>query len=133
MLYINFTFYADVAGNYESSRLAALYANEHYPETKTVAVGGFIAQNFIFQANQEVARHTSLESLMKESSKEDLLIYTDEWGLKQIKRAALPICTTKTFDYFRVSQLNLKFINHKSRIETLQNRYLLLVNMEGCL
>ncbi|MTI30090.1 ArnT family glycosyltransferase [Xanthovirga aplysinae] len=132
MLYFNFVFQSDVVKKYESGHLAASYANENFPNTQTSALRAYGARSFFFKSHQEATYYSNLEELLNHQENKEFLIYTDEKGMDLVKNKGIPICRTKNFEYFRSAHLNFKFINRRTRKEALENRFLVLINTNGC-
>ena len=57
-----------------------------------------------------------------------ILVYTGKKGYRALKNQSRQIETVAVFNHFRVSKLNLKFLDVKTRTDVLEKKYLLVLS-----
>ncbi len=119
--YLNQFFYPDLL-KYQSSTESAFYINKNYPG-KTGVYVGLYSPAYEFYVNG-TALHGEINPLTTSSPQISGLWYLTEEEFQQLKTSGTKYEVVKEFSHFNVTQLNLKFINKKTRSKELKRRYL---------
>lgn len=119
--YLNQFFYPDLL-KYQSSTESAFYINKNYPG-KTGVYVGLYSPAYEFYVNG-TALHGEINPLTTSSPQISGLWYLTEEEFQQLKTSVTKYEVVKEFSHFNVTQLNLKFINKKTRSKELKRRYL---------
>ncbi len=122
--YINRDFYPQLL-QYQSESEAAFYLNNHAPDAVNVVSLDDGEQTLSFYLDR-VVPYLPLEEVSRESLA-GKYVYTDEQGLKAMRRKNIPITEVATFPDFPVTTLNGTFLNKNTRKEVLTMKYLLKV------
>ncbi len=119
---LNVHFYPSVL-NYQAGSVAGKYIIEkqlpvediYFYETHLNSLE-FYSRSIIDIADDEFVADAS-----------DILIYTNERGMSSLKAKGVKFTVEKEFDSFRVTKLSLKFLNPKTRHNTVSLHYLLRI------
>ena len=112
--------------NYQAGMHAARWLNKNKPQTNRVVFMDAHAFAFDFYSNGDVANAYDEATLMQLKEEGDLVIYTPAIELERLNKT-FRIKVLHQFDYFRITKLKPKFINAKTRSETLGTYYLLKI------
>jgi 4-amino-4-deoxy-L-arabinose transferase-like glycosyltransferase len=124
-VFLNLSFYPDLL-QYQSGNQVAWYINKNYPATPSAQLSLYIP-SARFYLKPEM-RYTSVEEIASGKLKTPLLLVVNDEELQQLQKEKIKYQEVKRFDDFHVTQLTGKFVNYKTRKETLASRYLLLLN-----
>jgi len=116
---------------YQSQSNAAEYLNENFD--KNIKIVFFKENekaksrsfNYYLDLNTTYAGTEDFHEKVKNNN---VFIFTHEEGFQELLANYSNIKLLKTFEHFRVSKVNKKFINYKTRESTLQKKYLLQMN-----
>jgi hypothetical protein len=123
-VFLNLSFYPDLL-QYHSGNQIAWYINQHYPTTPSGHLSLYMpSARFYLQPEM---RYTNLDEICSGQFKTPALLVVNDEELLQLQKENIPYKEVKRFLHFNTTQLKGKFINHKTRRETLMNRYLLML------
>ena len=111
---------------YQAGSEAAFYINEKIPEEEQVLLYNWNDIALELYLDRALQRHDLFTTLVK-SKGDQLLVFTDEEGYETLKEMAFQTEVVKAFDYYRITMLTPKFINHRTRDQNLEKRLLLRV------
>lgn len=121
-LFLNIYFYPSLL-TYQSGSQAAFFANKHYKDLPVVQINYYYSP-LEFYTNQPV--YTSDSSLRSVPSK-PYLIYVAPADLPSLQLNGAHYIPIQKFADFRISRMNFKFINYKTRQNILSDFQLLLI------
>jgi 4-amino-4-deoxy-L-arabinose transferase-like glycosyltransferase len=123
-MFLNLSFYPDLL-QYHSGNQIAWYINQHYPTTPSGHLSLYMpSARFYLQPEM---RYTNLDEICSGQFKTPALLVVNDEELLQLQKENIQYKEVKRFLHFNTTQLKGKFINHKTRRETLMNRYLLML------
>ncbi len=123
--YLALVFYPNLLA-YQGDDKVARYLNEEQPGIRA-STYDFPNSCFEFYYDQRSLRD-SLPTLATTLEREDsLLLVAVESGKEELEANDIPFEVVETFPHFHVTKLNATFLNHKTRPESLEKRYLLKV------
>lgn len=127
-IYLNSVAYPSIM-HYQAGSEAAFYSNVHFPKMPVVQLRKDYSYALTFYLHSPVLTIDGLEQLsgVPYSS---YLVYAPDSETEKI-REVKSIQAKKEFDYFPISKLNGKFINHKTRERQLGQFSLVLVVDQG--
>ncbi len=111
--FLNLYFYPHLL-HYQSGMQAAIWLREQKYAGR-IAMYKNYSQSLEFYANGNVDRIPDDSSLQHYVSGQDAVIYTSEKNLAAFEKSGYSVNVLHTFDFFHVSMLDLKFINHSTR------------------
>jgi 4-amino-4-deoxy-L-arabinose transferase-like glycosyltransferase len=111
-IYLNSVAYPSIM-QYQAGSEAAFYSNVHFPKTPVVQLRKDYSYALTFYLDSPVMTIDSLEQLETVPYKSYLLFASEIEADSISQTRDIPI--SKEFDYFPVSKLNGKFINHETR------------------
>lgn len=127
-IYLNSVAYPSIM-QYQAGSEAAFYSNQHFPKTPVVQLRKDYSYALTFYLNSPVVTIDSLAQL-NTIPYSSYLFYAQENEAEKIsEERSVPV--KKEFDYFPVSMLNGKFINHETRKQQLGQFSLMLMGGEG--
>lgn len=122
--FLNLSFYPDLL-QYHSGNQIAWYINKHYPTTASGHLSLYMpSARFYLQPGM---RYTNLDEICSGAFQTPALLVVNDEELLQLQKENIQYKEVKRFLHFNTTQLKGKFINHKTRKETLMNRYLLML------
>ncbi|SFA57245.1 Dolichyl-phosphate-mannose-protein mannosyltransferase [Pedobacter suwonensis] len=122
MIFLSVFFYPSVL-KYESGMEAGNWLKENYPKAKAAVLMYPDAYSFDFYSSGEPKYFWSYEELDKSKDIKDLVIYAPESELAKLKNE-YGAQVLKSFDYYHITKLSLKFINAQTRSQLLEHFYL---------
>lgn len=123
-VFLNLSFYPDLL-QYQSGNQIAGFINQYYPTTPSGQWSLYMPA-IRFYLNPPM-RYTSLSEIKSGEFKTPALLVVNDEELLQLQKEKTRFKEVKRFLHFNVTRLNAKFINRKTRKETLINRYLLML------
>ncbi|MFT4093952.1 MAG: glycosyltransferase family 39 protein [Niabella sp.] len=121
---LNGNFYPKIMEYQGGDNLAAIARAQNIPVKKTVF---YNAHSYTFDfLRGTLSPVVSLDDIKKRE--DNFWVFTDHNGLDSLKAAQLPGGTVFSSNQFRVTRLNIKFVNPRSRTETLEKYYLININ-----
>ena len=121
-LFMNLSFYPDLL-KYQSGNKAAFYVNKYFPGEAVASVSAYIPSAEFYIDKSFYG--TSIEDIASGKFTKARLLFATEDDLKALKETNQPFQIIKIFEDFHVTQLNIKFINKKTRSGELKKTYLL--------
>ena len=122
MLFLSIFFYPSVL-KYESGMEAGNWLKQNYPKAKASVLMYPDAYSFDFYATGEPQYFWTYETLDKFKTDKDLVIYAPESELVRLRKD-YHAEVLKSFEYYHITKLTAKFINAKTRPQTLEHFYL---------
>ena len=119
---MNLSFYPDLL-KYQSGNKAAFYVNKYFPGEAVASVSAYIPSAEFYIDKSFYG--TSIKDIASGKFIKARLLFATEDDLKALKETNQPFQIIKIFDDFHVTQLNIKFINKKTRSGELKKTYLL--------
>lgn len=116
-----FTHFYPTILNYQGDVAAAKYANQHYENEPVYILQNSGDLGFEYYINQTPLRITVKDLNYKKGS----LVFVGPNELNVLKQQAIPFSIEKSFNHFRITKINGKFINHKTRSKSLKQKYLI--------
>ncbi len=113
--------------NYQSGMQAANWLNQKYPALKPKVLLETDAFSFDLYTEAEVDYLWSYTQLKDINKQHGLIIYLSEIDLPTVQKN-YKAKILKTFYYYRITKLKAKFINYKTREQTLKRFYLVKIN-----
>jgi len=126
--YLNSIAYPSIL-HYQAGSQAAFYSNKKFPDIPVVQLRKDYSYALTFYLHSPVVTIDSLQQLEQIPYSSYLLYAPDNETEKLISEKPMPV--RKEFDYFPVSMLNGKFINHETREEELSQFSLVLMGDSG--
>lgn len=123
-VFLNLSFYPDLL-QYHSGNQIAWYINHQYPTTPSGHLSLYMPSARFYLLPE--MRYTNLDELCSGQFKTPALLVVNDEELLQLQKENIQYKEVKRFLHFNTTQLKGKFINHKTRRETLMNRYLLML------
>jgi 4-amino-4-deoxy-L-arabinose transferase-like glycosyltransferase len=123
-VFLNLSFYPDLL-QYQAGNQIAWYINKYFPATPSGQLSLYIPSGRFYL--KSTMRYTNLDELRSGKFKTPALLVVNEEELLQLQKEGIRYKEVKRFRHFNTTQLKGKFINHKTRNETLMNRYLLML------
>jgi 4-amino-4-deoxy-L-arabinose transferase-like glycosyltransferase len=120
--YLNLVFYPCLL-YYQSGSRAAEFANKNCPG-KPIRTLGVLSFTLHFNADAEV-RDRKLKDLERELEGPEFLLFTSREYLDSLSMMQVDYRALAAFDHYHTTMVTGKFLNHKTRSETLRKHYLL--------
>lgn len=125
-VFLNCLFYPAVL-KYQAGMMAGKWLNKHQV-TQKVTLYKCLSSSFDFYYNGDVDYSNPIaETINNITAKDSLLLVSSIHDLKDINTDSVGLTVLKTFSYFHVSQVNGKFIDHKTRAAVLDTLAIALV------
>lgn len=121
---LNGNFYPKLL-QYQAGRALAKKAGELNITNNKIAFYNTHSFSFDFE-RKNLATIYNLQDI--QNRKDDFWVYTDAKGLDTLKMIAAPLGKMYQADQFRVTRLNLRFLNPATRAQTLGKSYLVQIN-----
>jgi 4-amino-4-deoxy-L-arabinose transferase-like glycosyltransferase len=113
-IYLNLIFYPSLL-HYQAGSEAASWINKNNKEQLSVVA---LQPNNALEFYLDIPYH--LVDLTKDSLPKSSLVFLSEDDLQLLRKEGLPYDSLKTFNQFPVTQLDIGFLNKKTRAETLK-------------
>jgi 4-amino-4-deoxy-L-arabinose transferase-like glycosyltransferase len=126
--FLNLYFYPNIL-QYQSGMLAGTWLKNNKPAEPVMMYKTF-SYSLDFYAPGKVQRVNDEKGLQQYLSANPTLIYAPEENISELKDRHYKVEKIKSFDFFRVSRLDLKFLNHKTRQTRLQKMVLAKISKE---
>ena len=126
MLFLYLFFYPSLL-KYQAGMQAGKWLNENYPKANPKVLLYIDAFSFDFYADKQAEYFYSYEELDKHRNEKNMVIYTPEAELERLKTNYRAV-VLKTFEYYHITKLKLKFLNSRTRPATLERFYLVKIN-----
>jgi len=125
-VYLSLVFYPNLL-SYQGDDKVARYLNEKQPGIRA-STYDFPNSCFEFYYDQRSLRDSlpSLPETLEEEGR--VLLVAVEEGKKELEANDIPFEIVETFPHFHITKLTLPFLNHQTRPESLEKRYLLKVD-----
>ncbi len=109
---------------YQSGSVAAVYSNN----MNTINTTDFLtaSYSFAFYTKQPLV-FGDINQLKSYAKQQPLLIYTTKNGVDSLQKTGFKINSSKAFPFYHASQLTGEFLNYKTRSQTLQQHYAVVV------
>ena len=121
-LFLNLVFYPDLM-SYQSGNQLALYMNKNHPDDSCKKIGIFMPSGEIYFKQKMLV--TTLEEIKIMAPEKRGLLFVTEEELLQFKQQNIEFELLKELRHFPVTTLSFKFINKKTRENTLKKRFLI--------
>lgn len=124
-LYFNLVYYPKLV-QYQADCMAAFYINTHNKASlPVVQIENGTSHGLDFYLNQTAASYVPED--VKPLPKGSYLLFGDTEAIEQLKKKGLQVKPLKTFERFRITLVNKKFLNSATRQEVIQSSELVLV------
>lgn len=125
-IFASIYFYPNIL-KYEAGKEAAIWLNKNKPELKSAVFNNGEAFSYDFYAKADPIYFWEKKSLSEYPTKKELAIYVQESRLPELKQD-YRVQILKEFDYYHATKLSLKFLNAKTRSQTLEKYYLVKID-----
>jgi hypothetical protein len=116
---------------YQSESEAAKYLSDNFYDGSPIILfnqnKGAKSRSFNFYLNTNTLYIDDFEILIKDYKFKNAYIFTNENEFQKIIDTFDKVKLLKVFEHFRVSKVNFKFLNHSTRNDVVQKKYLIEV------
>lgn len=123
-LFLNLIFYPELL-EYQSGVKAARYINREYPGKETCSLG-ILPFTLSFYTNAPVKDFRNLDEL-KACGVNECLLFTRKPYLDSLDQSGIHYEVESTFQHYHITALSGKFLNYRTRPESLQYQYLVKI------
>ncbi len=120
-IFFNLAFYPKLLGYLSGTKMAE-YTKTHYPDHAIYT--NFDNWLLDFYTERPILYIKTVDELKQEVHSKNIVVTCDEDFLTELKESNIQYKVIEVFDNYRITRLNLTFVNHKTRAEKLAKHYL---------
>ncbi|MEO6252951.1 MAG: glycosyltransferase family 39 protein [Ferruginibacter sp.] len=129
-IFLNCLFYPSLL-KYQAGMMAGKWLNSQ-PVTQQVTLYKCLSSSFDFYYNGDVDySNPTAAAINKIAAKDSLFLFSSLHDLNDLNKDTVEVRILKTFDYFKVSQVNGKFLNNKTRAAVLDRMAISVVSRKS--